>query len=47
MRQAKNLPLTKASAALGTCAIHVSRIERGIIHDRDFADRYREWFTAA
>ncbi|MEJ7705935.1 MAG: IS110 family transposase [Nocardioidaceae bacterium] len=47
MRQAKNIPLSKASAALGTCAIHVSRIERGIIHDHDFADRYREWLTAA
>ncbi len=46
-RQAKNIPLSKASDALGTCAIHVSRIERGIVHDRDFADRYRAWLTAA
>ena len=46
-RQARNITLSHVSAALGTCPIHVSRIERGIVHDRDFADRYRAWLTTA
>ncbi|MDT0203985.1 IS110 family transposase, partial [Nocardioides sp. AE5] len=40
-RQQKNLPLRKVVEALGTSQIHVSRIERGLTHDREFTDRYR------
>lgn len=46
-RREKNLPLRVVVEALGTCQIHVSRIERGLEHDRDFAQRYREWLSAA
>lgn len=45
-RRAKNIPLSRASTALGTCPTQLSRIERGIVHDRDFADRYRAWLAA-
>lgn len=47
IRQEKNLPLRKVVEALGTCQIHISRIERGLTHDREFTDRYREWLSAA
>lgn len=47
LRREKNLPLRAVVEALGTCQIHVSRIERGITHDRDFTNRYREWLSAA
>lgn len=46
-RREKNLPLRKVVEALGTCQINVSRIERGLVHDRDFTQRYREWLKAA
>jgi transcriptional regulator with XRE-family HTH domain len=47
LRREKNLPLRKVVEALGTCQIHVSRIERGITHDREFTERYRTWLNAA
>ncbi|WP_240641608.1 IS110 family transposase [Nocardioides ferulae] len=47
LRREKNLPLRKAVEALGTCQIHISRIERGITHDREFTERYRNWLKAA
>ncbi|WP_397219049.1 hypothetical protein [Nocardioides terrisoli] len=47
VRREKNLPLRKVVEALGTCQIHVSRIERGITHDREFTERYRTWLQAA
>ncbi len=46
-RLEKNLPLRTVVDALGTCPIHVSRIERGLTHDRDFTERYRTWLQAA
>lgn len=47
LRREKNLPLRKVVEELGTCQIHVSRIERGITHDREFTERYRNWLQAA
>jgi transposase len=47
IRREKNLPLRKVVEALGTCQIHVSRIERGLTHDREFTERYRTWLRAA
>lgn len=47
IRYEKNLPLREVVEALGTCQIHVSRIERGLTHDREFTDRYRAWLSAA
>jgi hypothetical protein len=46
-RRDKNLPLRKVVEALGTSQVHVSRIERGLTHDRGFTDRYRTWLNAA
>ena len=46
-RREKNLPLRKVVEALGTSQIHISRIERGLTHDRGFTDRYRTWLNAA
>lgn len=46
-RREKNLPLRTVVEALGTCQIHVSRIERGLTHDREFTERYRAWLLAA
>ncbi len=46
-RREKNLPLRAVVEALGTCNINISRIERGLTHDRDFTHRYREWLKAA
>lgn len=46
-RREKNLPLRAVVEALGTCPINVSRIERGLVHDREFTDRYRKWLSAA
>ncbi|MDI9918717.1 hypothetical protein [Rhodococcus sp. IEGM 1379] len=45
-RREKNIPLSTVSAALDTYPIHISRIERGIYHDKDFTDRYRTWLDA-
>lgn len=47
IRCEKNLTLRKVVAALGRNQQHVSRIERGIVHDRDYTDRYRTWLHAA
>lgn len=47
IRRAKNLPLRKVVEALGTCQIHISRIERGLSHDSAFTERYRAWLNAA
>jgi len=47
LRRERNLPLRKVVEALGTSQIHISRIERGITHDREFTDRYRTWLQAA
>lgn len=47
LRREKKLPLRKVVEALGTCQIHVSRIERGLTHDREFTERYRIWLNAA
>jgi len=44
-RQANNISLNQVAAALGTCPINVSRIERGIDHVREFADHHRIWLT--
>lgn len=46
-RREKNIPLSTVSAALDTYPTHISRIERGIYHDREFTDRYRTWLDAA
>jgi transposase len=47
LRREKNLPLRKVVEALGTCQIHVSRIERGLSYDHEFTKRYRTWLQAA
>ena len=47
IRCEKNLTLRKVVAALGRNQQHVSRIERGLAHDRDYIDRYRTWLHAA
>lgn len=46
-RREKNLPLRIVVEALGTSPIHVSRIERGLEHDREFTERYRTWLQTA
>jgi transposase len=46
-RHAKNLTLTTAATALGVWPSRVSDLERGQRRDDDFAQRYREWLTAA
>lgn len=43
----KNILLRTVSTALDTYPIHVSRIEHGLYHDKDFTDRYRTWLDAA
>lgn len=47
IRCEKNLTLRKVVAALGRNQQHVSRIERGLAHDREYIDRYRTWLHAA
>jgi transposase len=47
LRNAKKISLTTAAKALGTYPTHISRIERELQHDGDFAQRYRDWLTAA
>ena len=46
-RHAKNLTLTTAATALGVWPSRLSDLERGQRRDDDFAQRYREWLTAA
>lgn len=47
LRRQKNLPIRTVTAALDTDHMRISRIERGIIRDHEFAERYRAWLTAA
>jgi transposase len=46
-RQAKNITLTAAAAAMGTYITKLARTELGTYPDYDLADRYRAWLTAA
>lgn len=46
-RQAKNITLTNAAAAMGVWPARVGELELGRRRDDDFADRYRQWLTAA
>lgn len=46
-RQAKNITLTAVAAALGVWPARVGELELGRRRDDDFANRYREWLTAA
>jgi transposase len=46
-RQAKNITLTTVAAALGVWPSRVGELELGRRRDDDFAQRYRQWFTAA
>ena len=46
-RHAKNLTLTIAATALGVWPSRLSDLERGQRRDDDFAQRYRDWLTAA
>jgi transposase len=42
-RNAAKISLTTASTELGTYPLRISRLERGIDHDREFAEQYRAW----
>ena len=42
-RNAAKISLTTASIVLGTYPLRISRLERGIDHDREFAEQYRAW----
>ena len=42
-RNAAKISLTTASSELGTYPLRISRLERGIDHDRKFAEQYRAW----
>lgn len=46
-RQAKNITLTAVAAALDVWPARVGELELGRRRDDDFANRYREWLTAA
>lgn len=46
-RQAKNITLTAAAAAMGTYPSKLLRTERGTYPDYELAQRYREWLQAA
>lgn len=46
-RQAKNITLTHAATAMGVWPARVGELELGRRRDDDFADRYRQWLTAA
>ena len=46
-RQAKNITLTTVAAALGVWPSRVGELELGRRRDDDFANRYRQWLTAA
>jgi len=37
--------LTTASTELGTYPLRISRIERGLDHDREFAEQYQAWLV--
>jgi transcriptional regulator with XRE-family HTH domain len=42
-RNAAKISLTRVSNELGTYPLRVSRLERGLDHDREFAERYQAW----
>ena len=44
-RNAAKISLTTASTELGTYPLRISRIERGLDHDREFAEQYRAWLV--
>lgn len=46
-RQAKNITLTAAANNFGVWPTVISRVERGLQRDDEFADRYRNWLKAA
>lgn len=46
-RQAKNITLTAAAAAMGTYITKLARTELGTYPDYELAQRYRAWLTAA
>jgi transposase len=46
-RQAKNITLTAAAAAMGTYPTKIVRTETGTYPDYDLAQRYRDWLIAA
>ena len=44
-RNAAKISLTTASTELGTYALRISRLERGLDHDREFAEQYQAWLA--
>ncbi|WP_330178653.1 IS110 family transposase [Nocardia sp. NBC_01503] len=46
-RQAKNIPLSIAAAAMGTYVTKICRTELGTYPDYELAQRYRAWLAAA
>ena len=46
-RQARNITLRAAAAAMGTYPNKILRTERGTFPDYDLAQRYRAWLKAA
>lgn len=46
-RQAKNITLTNAATALGVWPARIGELELGRRRDDPFAERYRNWLTAA
>lgn len=46
-RQAKNITLQGAAAAIGSHPMTLSRMERGLYLNADLANRYRDWLDAA
>jgi len=42
-RNAAKISLTTVSTEFGTYPLRISRLERGIDHDREFAEQYRAW----
>jgi transposase len=44
-RNAAKISLTTASTELGTYPLRISRIERGLDHDREFAEQYQAWLV--
>jgi hypothetical protein len=42
-RNAAKINLTTVSNELGTYPLRISRLERGLDHDREFAGRYQAW----
>lgn len=43
VRTAAQISLTTASTELGTYPLRISRLERGLDHDRELAERYEAW----